>query len=329
VLPVIVERNWAFLGLHNREELRKSIDRGLALYRNAPDLLLQDGLLRLENKDFAGSRKALTLALSVRPGDVRAVDALARSYSIQKQPAVALQTAQHYTAAQPANAPLQNLLGQMLAANRNYPEARKAFASALAADPNFGPARISAAYLNIAEGKFDSARQTLEAVARTPAFAVQAYFALAIADERAGSMSAAIAHYRKVLEADPNNVPALNNLAYHLANDTKQDDANQLDQALQYAQKAKELAPGSVLVDDTIGWAFYRKGLYDSAVKYLESATAKNATAVTKYHLAMAYAKTGSQSRGARMLAEARRMDGNLPEAATAEALLESAGTGK
>jgi tetratricopeptide (TPR) repeat protein len=187
---------------------------------------------------------------------------------------------------------------------------------------------MSTAYLDIEEGKLDSARQTLESVARTPTFAVQAYFALAIADERAGNMNGAVAHYRKVLEEDPANVPALNNLAYHLANDTSENETNQLDQALQYAQKVKELAPGSVSVDDTIGWVFYRKGLYDSAVKYLEAATAKNATAVGKYHLAMAYAKTGSQLRGARMLAEARRMDDRLPEAAAAEALLKSAGRG-
>jgi tetratricopeptide (TPR) repeat protein len=316
-LRVIVERNWALLRAGDRAELRKNIDRGLALHRNVPDLLLQDGLLRLESRDFTGSRKALELALSVRMQDVRAVDALAKSYSMQKQPAVALQTVQHYASMAPNSAPLQNLLGEWLAASKRYPEARIAFNSALAADPALDGARVSLAYLDIYEGKLESAKQRLESVASIPALAVRSYFALAVADERAGNAGAAIAHYRKVLEADPDNVPALNNLAYHLANDT-----NQLDEALQYAQKVKELAPNSASVEDTIGWAFYRKGLYAQAVTYLEGATAKQATALGKYHLAMAYLKTGSRTKGMQMLLEARRLDASLPESTSAQELV-------
>jgi putative PEP-CTERM system TPR-repeat lipoprotein len=318
MLPVILERNWALLSADDRAELRKNIDRGLGLYGNAPDLLLQDGLLRLENKDFAGCRKSLELALSARPQDIRAVDALAKSYALQKRPDIALQTVVHYASRAPTFAPIQNLLGQWLAANNRYSEARTAFTKALAADPALEDARLSSAYVDIYEGKLESAKQTLESVVRSPKFAVQGYFALAVADERAGNASAAIVHYRKVLEADPDNVPALNNLAYHLTNDT-----NQFDEALRYAQKAKELAPSSVLVDDTIGWAFYRKGLYGPAVEYLERAIGRQATALSKYHLAMAYLKTGSQQRGTQMLAEARRMDASLPELVAAQALIE------
>ena len=211
------------------------------------------------------------------------LDALAKTYalSLRKQPAVAMQTVQRYVSAQPKSAPLQNLLGQWLAAKNRYKEARNAFEAALAVDPSLDSARISLAYLDIYEGNLKSARQTLESVVRTPTFAVPGYFALAVADERDGNATAAIAHYRKVLDADPDNIPALNNLAYHLASDS-----DQPDEALKYAQKAKELAPGSVSVDDTIGWAFYRKGLYDTAVKYLESSVAKQSTGGKgKYHL--------------------------------------------
>ena len=59
LFPVLVERNWALLASGDKAALRASIDRGLAIYNNAPGLLLQDGLLKIENKDFAGSRKSL------------------------------------------------------------------------------------------------------------------------------------------------------------------------------------------------------------------------------------------------------------------------------
>ena len=101
----------------------------------------------------------------------------------------------------------------------------------------------------------------------------------------------------------------LNNLAYLLA------DSNQADEALKYAQEAKEMAPDSAAVDDTLGWTYFRKGLYKLAVTYLESAAAKEGTARRKYHLAMAYLKTGDPKRGRQVLEVAMKMDPKLPEA--------------
>jgi Tfp pilus assembly protein PilF len=132
-----------------------------------------------------------------------------------------------------------------------------------------------------------------------------------------GNASAGIAHYRKALDADPNNVIVLNNLAYLLASST-----DHIDEALKYAQQAKELAPTTWVVEDTIGWAFYRKGLYDNAVVHLRTAVAKEPTAVRKYHLAMAYMKAGDQQRGRQTLDEAKRMDPSLPEASAASRLM-------
>jgi uncharacterized protein HemY len=88
-------------------------------------------------------------------------------------------------------------------------------------------------------------------------------------------------------------VGALNNLAYLLTENT-----GQPDEALKYAEQAKEIVPANPEVDDTLGWIYYRKGIYLTAVKYLESATAKSSTAVRRYHLAMAYLKAGDVKRG-------------------------------
>jgi putative PEP-CTERM system TPR-repeat lipoprotein len=316
LFPVLLERNWALFELGDLAQLRTSLEHGPAVDKS-PDLLLQRGLLELRQKEIPRARKSLEAVLAARPEDANALEALAKSFLLDNKPAVALQTVQQYAARHPDSAALQNLLGRWLTENNRYAEARAAYTRALAADPALDDARLSMAYLDINEGNFDSARQTLEAVGRNPRLLAQANFALAIADDKSGNVGSAIAHYRKVLEASPDNVPALNNLAYHLANDT-----DQLDEALQYAQRAKELAPDSVSVDDTIGWALYRKHHYDPAVKYFESAVARHATALYKYHLAMAYVQTGSRQRGTQMFVEAQRMDANLPEAAATLALL-------
>jgi tetratricopeptide (TPR) repeat protein len=116
---------------------------------------------------------------------------------------------------------------------------------------------------------------------------------------------------------------ALNGLAYLLA-----DQANQPDEALKFAQQAKELAPYDPYVDDTLGWVYYCKGLYPVAVKHLEAAVAREPSARRKYHLAMSYFKSGDRPRGTALLNQALKMDSTLPEAATAQRMLAEAGGG-
>ena len=105
-------------------------------------------------------------------------------------------------------------------------------------------------------------------------------------------------------------------MAYLLA------ESKQPDEALKYAQKAKELAPDNAAVDDTLGWTYYQKGLYSLAVTHLEGATARDGTPRRKYHLAMAYCKAGDPKRGRQAYDAAYKMDPNLPEAQAARQVL-------
>lgn len=75
-------------------------------------------------------------------------------------------------------------------------------------------------------------------------------------------------------------------------------------------------------MDDTIGWIMYRKGLYSSAVKYLESAAQGQNDPVIRYHLGMAYLKIGDK-RGAPTLRAVLQDAPGLAEARMAEHLLE------
>ena len=128
-------------------------------------------------------------------------------------------------------------------------------------------------------------------------------------EEKAGNRAGAVAQYRALLEIDRNNPFALNNLAYLMLKDNP-------DEALKYAQQAGELAPDNAAVQDTLGWAYYRKGIYDTALRYLKTAVEKEGTARRKYHLAMAYFKVGDQELGRKTLKAALDMD---PKLATSE----------
>ena len=100
-------------------------------------------------------------------------------------------------------------------------------------------------------------------------------------------------YYREALAVDPDFAPAANNLAYLLAIQDKD-----IDVALGYAQQAKEKLPNDPGVMDTLGWIYYKKGFYDSAISELsESVKLLPENPTVQFHLGMAYYKKGENAK--------------------------------
>ena len=68
------------------------------------------------------------------------------------------------------------------------------------------------------------------------------------------------------------------------------------------ARTAAEIAPDNAMVQDTLGWIYYRKGIYGTATKYLQAALAREPTPQREFHLAMSYLKAGDTNLGAKMV---------------------------
>lgn len=294
-LPLRIKRNWALLAVGGWAEARKEIDRGLAAAK-APELLLQDGLLKVHEKDYSGARASLAEALKQNPEDLRVLNAWMATYAAQNQPQAALNWLREHAARYPQSATLQYFLGESLLANGKPGEARTALTAAAALRPDLLPAQLALARIDLAERKLGAARQRVSSLLSRGENAA-ARLLLGNIEELAGNPSAAIEQYRKLVQLDGRNVVALNNLAYLLANHS-----NQPDEALKYAQQAAEISPNNPAIEDTLGWVYFQKGLYGTALPYLESAAGRSdATARRKYHLAMAYLKSGERARGQRL----------------------------
>ncbi len=313
-LPLLVQRNWALWALGDMPEMRKGIDIGLSRGKTT-ELLLQDGVWNLRASKFSAARNSLEQALSIDPGDVRALGALNQAYVAQKQSSTALQKVEEYASREPKSAPVQEFLGVLQVANGNRQRARTTFEAAKAADPKFAMADLSLAQLDVADGKLDAAKHRLEAILSTNRSNTIARLWLGNIEITKGNQKAALEDFREVVAADPNNAQALNNYAYLLAelNPTE---------ALKYAQKAKGLSPGDAEYSDTLGWILYREGLYPIAVKELERAALKGSNPTWKYHLAMAYARAGDLERGRASLQAALKLNPNLPEAKMAQEIV-------
>ena len=334
MLPEFVLRIYALLETKDYDTARRYVDIALAKVKT-PDLLIQDAMLKCpecgphpdlfaNRKDYAGARTSLEAALKMRPEDLRALKLLGITYVAQKQVAVGTQKIREQAASQPKSARLQNFLGDWLTHTGDHDGALQAYAAAKQLDPQLTSADMAMVRLYIADNKNDAARQILTRILQTNSSNEEAYVWMGVLEERAGNFDAAISDYRKVLAINSNDAMALNNLAFLLA---EHGQAQQLDEALKLAQQVRSLVPKSGNIDDTMGWVYYKKGIYPSAVQQLEDAVsqdkeAKAPSALHHYHLAMAYLMAGKHRQGNEELEEARRLNPNLPEAKQAMTLL-------
>jgi tetratricopeptide (TPR) repeat protein len=96
---------------------------------------------------------------------------------------------------------------------------------------------------------------------------------------------------------------------------------------LSLAQAAKQTLPDSPMTADALGWAYYKFGSPDLAVKELTEAARKAPNnPVYRYHLGMAYLATQRSDLGRQNLQAALQQDSNFLYAADARKALTNFG---
>jgi uncharacterized protein (TIGR03790 family) len=136
------------------------------------------------------------------------------------------------------------------------------------------------------------AQQSFEKATEVAPNLAVAHLQLAILYEQAGDFQRALPRYERVVELQPNNVIALNNLAYNVA---VQDKAPA--RAKPLAERALKLVPRDPAISDTLGWIEYLLGNYAAAAR-LAATAVKGApgNADIRLHAAFIYAANQSQA---------------------------------
>ena len=82
--------------------------------------------------------------------------------------------------------------------------------------------------------------------------------------ERLGKRKKMISDLERAFRLAPDNAQIMNNLGYSLLSDSER-----LDEGFVLLQKAYQINPDGIAVNDSIGWAYYLKGDAESALPYL------------------------------------------------------------
>lgn len=304
---VVVNRNWALLRAGRYDEVRAALNESAGDNVAIPELQLQNTVLKLQQKDYAGAKEAAEDVLKGHPEDASAAQLLVDAYIGEKNFPKGLARLAEIVAAHPRSAPLQEVLGQAYLNAGNLTEARKAFESAKKTDLKSSAADLALVEIDRRENHNEAAQQRLNAIVKAESHNQAALSMLAALTAETGDQVSAIAQYRSVLVLNSSNVFALNNLAYLLATRSP-------DEALKYAQQAAELEPENAAVEDTLGWIYYQKGIYRAAVDCLKIAVSSDPTPRRQFHLAMSYLKAGDRALGEKVLQAALRSDPDLPK---------------
>jgi tetratricopeptide (TPR) repeat protein len=146
-----------------------------------------------------------------------------------------------------------------------------------------------------------------KAIALAPK-ATALHLMVAALEETSGDYDRAIGRYRQVLELQPGNIVALNNLAYSLG--VRQ---NQPAEALPLARKAASLAPRSGAILDTLGWIEHLLGNHEVAAGIFQDAVRFSPTEPeVRLHAAVVYAAAGRGEEAKKELEEALKLDPGL-----------------
>ena len=126
----------------------------------------------------------------------------------------------------------------------------------------------------------------------------------------------AIEQYETILRQEPKYVPSLNNLAW-----LYQQEKNP--RALEYAEKANQLAPDNPAIMDTLGWILVGQGNTSRGLPLLQKASSlapKNAE--IQYHLALGLIKSGDKTKARKELEQLLTTGNNFSKIDEARALL-------
>jgi Tfp pilus assembly protein PilF len=210
--------------------------------------------------------------------------------------------------ASPNSVPLLVAVGELQIQRKAFGEAEATFRRVNTMD-----ARVPAAYLNLArlaavQNQRPAAIKWLQDGMAALPDNVGMQLALGDFHVTFAEWEPAIKLYEAVLGRSPDNLIAANNLAAILADHRNDPESHK--RALSIANRFETSDNAAFL--DTLGWAYFKNGQIDQAIRVLRRAVERDPNAaVHKYHLGVALMKKGDEREGRAMLQ--RALDSKTP----------------
>ncbi len=292
----------ALIEANNGTAARKELEQLMRDFPKNNEPALQMASLAINEQKFP---EAIVILERLRnAGESRAFGPLVTAYMSQRKFDKATEVLRAGLKISPDSPLLMRQLGSLEALEGHYDMALAQFQKLVAINPKSIQDRVELAEVyDLKQQPEDALKAYRQAYELDPTNAV---LATTVADAlaKAGRNKEAAGLYQGVLKAHPDNMRALNNLAFLLA-----DTGGNLDEALRMAQHALAKNPEEATVSDTIGYIYLKKGLHESAIQIFGNLSKKHPKyASFRFHLGLALYQKGDKT-GARKELQAALAD--------------------
>lgn len=233
----------------------------------APSLIALGEVYLARRATLAKAEPAFRRALQADPASVPARVGLARALAGQRKDSAAQALLDEAIRLAPSD-PMPLLTSARLAASRDRgAQAIEYLQRAIDVAPDFLPAYLDKGDLHLVRNEVDQAIDTFRTAAAKTRQPAAALFRLGVTLEAAQRWDEAEKAYLDAVAQDPLLFGAYNNLAFMMA-----ERRTKLDQALDWIEKAAEIAPQSATVRDTKGWVYRARGNLNGAAELIAQA---------------------------------------------------------
>lgn len=288
-------------------------DAQLAAQRapQSPAPFIQMGNIQLAQKHYADAVKFYQQALDKDPSSSDGLSGVMNTYFADKQPDKAIAAANAQIAKSPNNTNFYDLLGTALFnGKKDLAGAETALQKAIELDKNNVDAVEKLGKVQVQQGSIDKALALYQQSVKDHPREITFYILSGELYELQKDWDHAKDMYQQALVISPDHPLASNNLAYVILQQ-----GGNVDVAMGLAQTARRGMPDSPQAADTLGWAFYQKGIYQSAINQFQEALRLGAKsgapedADLHYHLGLAYQKDNKSSLARQQLEKAIKIN--------------------
>jgi len=288
-------------------------DAQLAAQRapQSPAPFIQMGNIQLAQKHYADAVKFYQQALDKDPSSSDGLSGVMNTYFADKQPDKAIAAANAQIAKSPNNTNFYDLLGTALFnGKKDLAGAETALQKAIDLDKNNVDAVEKLGKVQVQQGSIDKALALYQQSVKDHPREITFYILSGELYELQKDWDHAKDMYQQALVISPDHPLASNNLAYVILQQ-----GGNVDVAMGLAQTARRGMPDSPQAADTLGWAFYQKGIYQSAINQFQEALRLGAKsgapedADLHYHLGLAYQKDNKSSLARQQLEKAIKIN--------------------
>ena len=317
------------IGLRNMgkgEEAREAFELLLARYPKHSEGLFQLGVLYAQANRPKEAEALYQKSFEANPGNASGLRAILRGLLVKNQPEAALKLVKAKMATYPGHPDLTLALADTELQAGHLDQAISGY-QALLKDLEKNPRGSVDIHLRLAEcykgrGDLQPALAHLNQAHQLLPDDPLVLHNLGVIHDMLGKKEQAKAFYEASLRIDGEDATVLNNLAVLMA-----ENGGNLDQALTYAQRARQKAPHELAFTDTVGLIYLKKNLVDDALYVLQDLVNKQpGEAIYHLHLAEAHLRKGQIAKGRQELQMALANKPSTEETATIKQLLAKVG---